>query len=201
MRVVGLDHSLTSTGVAFAAAAPGEARASIEWLRTIRTTSPPKTGDPLETRMDRIGFIARRFSDHMDDVADHPAGGPILLVIETRDWSAKSRSQGAPVDRAALWAQLMITARVYGAHLVGVAPPTLKVYACGNGHAGKIEVQDAVEQLYGVRCHNDDEADALTLAAMGCDRFGFPIIDLGEQHRRTIGRPVWPNIPGYAARR
>lgn len=199
MRVVGVDHSLTSTGVAFVAA-PADEEPRVEWMRTINSAAPPLTADPLEARMDRINLIARRFADHMDDVADHPAGGPLILVIETRDFQTKTRLGGMPTDRAGLWVQIMCTARIYGAWLVGVAPTTLKVYGCGNGSAGKHEMQDAVERRYGVTCRNDDEADALAAAAMGADRYGRPLAELGDQYRRSLLRPRWPAIPGTVVR-
>lgn len=191
-----MDPSLTSTGLALAV--PGE---EFLQLRTL-AGEDEHDGEPLAVRVDRIGRIARRFEGILDEFTEaHGASaGPLLLVIETRDFQTATSQAGKATDRAGLWMQLLLIGRIYGAHLVGVAPATLKVYATDDGRASKHAVQDAVERRYGVRCRNGDEADALTLCAMGADFYGHPLAPVPDRYRRTITRPRWPVLPGVGAR-
>lgn len=191
MRIIGIDPSLSSTGLAFAV--PAWDRLD---LRTIGGEAEADD-DPLEARVDRVARISRRFDQHLDEFdQDTAAAGPLLLVIETRDFQTKTREAGKATDRAGLWLQLMLVGRLYGAHLVGVAPTTLKVYATNDGRASKVAVQEAVQARYGVSCRNGDEADALTLAAMAADVYGCPLAPAPDRHRRSLIKPVWPKVPG-----
>lgn len=192
MRIVGADHSLTSTGLAFVRA--GE----IVKLHTI-TSAAVEVGETLEQRTDRIAIIARRFGDELDEFDD---ADPLVLVIETRDFQIKARAKGSgghATDRAGLWVQLLVVARMYRAHLVGVAPSALKVWATGDGRASKTAVQDAVEQTYGVRCRNNDEGDALALASMAAHHYGTPLGPVGPAQLRAK-QPRWPAINGTTRR-
>lgn len=186
MRIVGVDHSLTSTGLAFVRA--GE----LVKLHTI-TSTPVETGETLEQRADRVAIVARRFGDELDEF---DAADPLILMIETRDFQVKDRAKGSggmATDRAGLWLQLLVVARMYRAHLVGVAPTALKVWATGDGRASKNAVQEAVEQTYGVRCRNNDEGDALALASWAAHHYRTPLGLVGPGQLRAK-QPRWPQI-------
>lgn len=82
--------------------------------------------------------------------------------------------QGGEHLRAGLWWILVNAMR--GTKLVVVPPATLKKYATGRGNAGKDEVLLAVAKRYpDAAITNNDEADALVLAAIAARLDGHPI--------------------------
>lgn len=59
-----------------------------------------------------------------------------------------------------------------GIAFLPVSPTQVKKAATGNGRASKVEVQDAVEEWFGIECETDDEADALAILKTWMDRSG-----------------------------
>ena len=88
-----------------------------------------------------------------------------------------SRNPGSAHDRSGLWWMTvdMIAARGLGFPLV--VPPTVRAkYATGKGNAGKDEVLAAVIRRYpAAQVNNNDEADALVIAAIAARLGGDPI--------------------------
>lgn len=194
MIIVGCDASLTCTGVVIAAAHPDGV--DIVAVESIRTHERESDGtEPLAVRADRVLSAGRGFDDLLERhlPADVTTSG-LLLVVETRDFQTRTHQGGHAFDRAWLLGQLITTSRVYGAVVAGVAPGSLKVFATGAGRASKTEVRDAVERRYGVRTANDDEADALTLTAMGAAAVGMPMVD-PEPYARALKAVRWPETP------
>lgn len=156
MTVLGVDFSLTSTGVC--AITDGEAECI-----TIKT----KKEEQWWLFPERIRSIAAQILEWADvTAADH-------IVIETPAFMAKS----ATLDKmfAGWWFLVW--------HLTGtgedpplrVTPAQLKKYATGKGNAGKDEVLAAVIRRYpDVIVTGNDQADALVLAAIGAAVMGEP---------------------------
>ena len=76
-----------------------------------------------------------------------------------------------------------------------VPPSTLKKYATGNGQAGKIEMVQAASKRLGYDGHDDNEADALWLRALGLDLLDEPVVALPAGNRKALAglrkiRPV-----------
>ena len=182
MIILGIDPSLTSTGLAVV---DTEDRLVVD-VQTV--LSKGGKSDSIEQRLDRI----RRISAHVMTVGFRAD----LVVIEQ---PAYSRTAGHMHDRSGLWWFLVNSALGSQRIVVEVAPTTRARYATGRGNAGKDEVLLAVAKRYPhVDVTNNNEADALVLAAMGADHLGAPLVDLPAAHRAALDGVQWPT-PGRAA--
>lgn len=180
MRIVGLDLSLASTGVAVI---DEGAEVSVDRIAT------KPSGDNLWHRAHRLQRITTIVLDTV-----HTGGTPDLVVIEGP--SHGQARQGGQHDRAGLW-WLIVEALVAVEEIpvAEVPPATLKRYACGKGNAGKDEVLAAVVRRYPtVEVVGNDTADALTLAAMGADHLGHPIAAMPATHRAALDKVAWPEL-------
>lgn len=194
IRLVGLDLSLTSTGVA---------RLMLDDDGHVAGShTDVVAGDPLPADApwhDRAVRVREQAAAVVREVL--PAAGgilPDLVVVEGASYG--SNRPGASELHGLRW-------RVYGmfAHrgvtLVQVAPKTLKLYAAGDGNASKPLVVQSVRRHYGDRFDiplrkadgREDVADAITLAAMAARSIGHPI-DLDHPTRlRAMASPRWAN--------
>lgn len=159
MRVIGIDPSLTATGVAIVATDETPAVGCI--------TSKPD-GDTITDRLDRITVAARTITEHAirPRVVD-------LAVIEAPAYASRSGQQH---DRSGLWWAIVRRLHGMGVPVMAVPPTSRAKYATGRGNAGKDQVVAAVVRRYPDADVNDNnEADALVLAAIGARWLGYPI--------------------------
>jgi crossover junction endodeoxyribonuclease RuvC len=80
---------------------------------------------------------------------------------------------------------------------VAVAPPAARArYATGRGNSGKDAVMIACVQRLGsaITVSNNNEADAAVLLAMGLDHVGAPLVPMPAQHRAALGGVSWPDL-------
>jgi Holliday junction resolvasome RuvABC endonuclease subunit len=176
VNVVGLDLSLTSTGVA------GTTCGDV-WTARIRP--PAKL-----TGHDRLNYIRRT-------ILDFYLPGVALVVVE----GPSLRSPGKYAhESAGLW--WLVTHSLWRAKTpTAIVPPNNRAqYATGLGDANKREVIASVAELFpwfnvGRRPGLADEADALVLAAMGCDWAGEPLVVVPAKHRAALDGCVWPTLP------
>lgn len=178
LKLVGLDLSLTGTGVAWSGDRHGRPTLG---MRTVRSG--------------RDGH--ERLRDICVEVAAICRYNPHLVVIEglfvAHNNNTLQLAELHGLIKQQLWAN--------GVPYVLVAPQTRAVYATGNGRADKAAVKAAVEQRYGRLCATTDEADALVLLCMAADRYGQPIgTPLGEpapvpqRCRRALSAVRWPAL-------
>lgn len=172
MIVVGLDLSLTSTGVA---------RVNGLFLGTasVDRIRPKSTG---HERLQQIVETCLTLTGSAD-----------LIVVEGPSYGSASGSQRGHHERAGLW--WMVTHALWAAdRKVAVASPAaVKTYATGKGNASKDEVLTAtVRRFLGVSVSGNDEADALVLAAMGADHLNEPITTMPAGHRKALSKVEWP---------
>jgi Holliday junction resolvasome RuvABC endonuclease subunit len=174
--VLGLDQSLTS----FAAARVSSDR-------------------PVELHRWRPG--ARRGHDRLQWLLDHleaAAEGCDFGVIEGLSFGAKGSSL---LDLAGLFG--VVTHRLWQIGLpYAVVPPSSRMkYLTGKGQADKDTCLLAVVKRFpGIEVDGNDQADALTMGAMGADWGGFPLVQMPETHRAALtvknskGKPAiaWP---------
>lgn len=185
--VVGLDLSLTATGIA-----------TPDGVRTLG--SKGKAGATLLQRSARLHDLAMDIGSAVDTVR---AGLGLLssertlVVVEA---PAFSRTTGHQHDRSGLW--WLVVDELCGSALVDVvevAPSARARYATGKGNAGKDEVLAAVVRRYpDVLVSNNNEADALVLRAMGCDWLGQPLAVVPQTHRAALDKVAWPVRAGAA---
>lgn len=192
MLIVGLDLSLTNTGISRALVNP-DAPPSIVVLN-VKSKPPPV---PAGHKQPLLSARSRRLRHIAGDIID-TCRGASLIVVEA---PAYSKNQGAAHDRAGLW--WLVVARLTGAglHVVEVEPTVVKVYATGKGNVGKDEVLAAVVRRYvDVPVADNNQADALVLAAMGARFAKLPIEPGGtlpQTHTRAMLSPKWaPNERG-----
>lgn len=173
-HVVGLDLSMTNTGVAVIRG--GEA------VRVRNVLSGPPEGPVVDGRR-QISLLARRnrlqsiaarvltfaLEGHDPEVDDAP-----LFVIEAPVYAGMSAS-GSVHDRAGLWWLITHLAFKRGI-VVEVSPTALKRYATGKGSGRKEGVLAALPHMVpGLFIDDDNAADAVVLAAMGARALGHPV--------------------------
>lgn len=168
-KVVGIDLSMTSTGIA----------SSRGWTRRI-ATKPHQ----FPTTFDRLRDIKTRVLDC--------TRGADLVVVETLSMGSQT---GQHLTRAGLWHLVMEAVDAADIPWAGVTPTAVKKYATGKGNAGKDEVLLAVARRFpDWEVTGNDEADALVLMAMGADYLGRPVVDMPKAHRDAMKKVVWPDL-------
>jgi crossover junction endodeoxyribonuclease RuvC len=186
LRVVGIDPSLTATGIA--------------WWGSPANVGCSTIGRPGLTKFDLAGRV--RAIDQVVQAVLNEAGLADLYVIETPITSSHGMAASSGlVERNALW--WLIVRRLIRAeqNVVTVVAPQLKLYATGKGNAPKTSVVDAVARRLPMfpTTGNDNMADAAVLCAMGCDHLGQPITDLPAIHRAALRKVSWPELPAVPA--
>ena len=174
VRVVGLDLSLTATGTALIR--PGMTTA----VQTLKSKGAKDA--TLSERADRLRKLAREIL--------LPAATANVVVIEQ---PAYSQTGGSHHDRSGLW-WLVVDALIFDdLRLVEVTPQAVKIYATGKGNASKDEVLAAVVRRYpDIEVRNNNEADALVLAAIGARLSGQPLEEsLPQLHLRALDKIRW----------
>lgn len=187
LRVVGLDLSLTSTGMS-----DGQS------VHAVKTN--PK--GLLEARMDAILCEALTFIYSPTQwTDDHPEGKRAgLVVIEGAAFGAR----GNAVDQLA-GLRMIVRHRLYRMDIpFAVVPPsTLKMYTTDYGGASKAQMVSALADRHGldlslhkVSQGKYDMADAYALAAMGYARIGQPLETFGQPGPiRSLQAVKWPDLP------
>lgn len=186
MRVVGLDLSLTSTGMS-----DGITHGAIG-------TGPEMS---LEERLHVILCSVMAFVRQSPRV---PALRPLadLVVIEGGAFSRGAQSKAAEdlsglrlLVRYELWTQAVPFAIV--------SPTALKKYTTGDGRASKQQMVAALSERHGadlssvkVKDGRYDQADGLGLAAMGYDHIGQPLAadPAHLPHRDSLNSVQWPDL-------
>lgn len=190
MIVVGIDTSLTGTGVA---AIDTSTREVVD-TRTIGSSG--KADASLTDRRHRLGRLVSRISDaamllHLD--YDQKAD---LVVIETPAYDSRTGHQH---DRSGLWWLLVNRLGSLDIPVVEVTTGGVKKYATGKGNSKKDAVLLAVARRYPhVELSSNDEADALVLAAMAARALGHPIDDLPKVNVSALDAITWPDMAGIA---
>ncbi|MCI2958205.1 hypothetical protein MN032_10900 [Agromyces atrinae] len=155
--VVGLDLSLTATGYA-----------------SIRPQAPTRV-QTIKSKGAKDATLAQR-AERLHALSAEILGSSLAADIVVIEQPAYNQTGGSHHDRSGLWwlvtdALVPIVERV-----IEVTPPTLKKYATGKGNASKDEVLAAVIRRYpDIEVTNNNEADALVLAAVGARLAGHPI--------------------------
>ncbi len=168
LRIAGLDISLTSTGIATTAG-------------TTHIPTKGKRADSLTQRHARFQTITRALFDAL--------GHCDLAVVENPAYGAPG---GSTWDRGGLWWLIVDGLLDREIPVALVTPRGRAKYATGNGAADKKAVLVAVGRRYGAALANDDEADALTLRAMGHDWLGQPLALVPDTHRAALDACQWP---------
>lgn len=177
-RVVGLDLSLTSSGIA-----------TPDGL--FRLPSKGKADDDLETRCRRIASAASSVLFHVTQV------DPDLVVIEAPSLG-QSRQRGTH-DRSWFWGMVVHDLFAEGIPTAEVPPAARAKYATGKGNASKDAVLAAAVKRFAEHdVTGNDIADALVLMAMGADHLGSPLVEMPAAHRAALDAVRWPTVGATA---
>ncbi len=172
--VVGLDLSLTSTGVA------------------VRDGTWKVTSKPGENGRDAKGKkrkptldqdIARQEAIHEQVLGLVVRVSPDLMVVEAPSFGSEG---GSAHERAGLWWGLVREVRRNVCPVLRATPGGIKKYATGRGKADKDEVLAAAIRRFGWFSGGNDEADALWACAMGYDHLGEPLTDMPKLNREAL---------------
>lgn len=174
MRIVGLDLSLTHTGLC----------------------SPHGATDRLNTPASKIDGHDR-LNEILSAVADW-TGHADLVAIEGYSYGSRSSQAHAAGELGGL-----VRHRLWrtGTPYLDVPPATLKKYATGKGNAGKDEVITAAVRRGGdlYSGTTNDEADAFWLWALASDLAGQPVLDMPKAHRGALAVLELPDLVEVAA--
>lgn len=179
-RVVGLDLSLTSTGVA------GE-----DWAIALRAGA--RRGH------ERLHWLCAGLHEHVDD-AD-------LVVVEGAAYG--HGAQAGHHELGGLWWMVTHALWHRKTPYAVAAPHSRTIYATGRANPARDHPQNerariakgmvrtAATERYGIPCEGPgryDQADAVVLAAMGSDWLGCPTAYVPETHRRALKAVHWPKL-------
>jgi Holliday junction resolvasome RuvABC endonuclease subunit len=166
MRIVGLDLSLTATGIAHTDG------------QTETVQSRTAAGDM------RLLLIRGAVIDAVQDGCD-------LAVIE----DLPTHAHGAGITgmvHGAVRSLLLLQGTPYAL----VPPATLKKYAVGKGNAAKPDMRMALYQRASLDMRDDNQVDAWWLRAAGLDHYGQPVVQVPQSHRAALAKVAWPDLPG-----
>lgn len=165
-RVVGIDPSLTGTGICVGTSLAEHVEAN---SYTITTDSKEPMGDRLARIYGATGELAdgHRFLAVMEDMPKHAHSAGLTAMAHG-------------VVRLAL--------HHAGAHVITVPPATLKKYATGKGTATKADMRMALYQRVGIDLRDDDQVDAWWLRALGYQMLGCPLVDLPKAHVAALDK-------------
>jgi len=166
MYVVGLDLSLTSSGVATP--------------KGVFTIKPKREG------VARLIEIRDSLEVHLWD-SGHPAD---LICVEGYSFASKFRGEAL----GELGGVVRVSLHEHGFRYVVVQPATLKSYATGAGNATKERVLVQAVKRSGVEFRTTDEADAAWLMWMGLDHLGAPAFELPAKNREALAKVHWPTV-------
>lgn len=169
-RVIGLDLSLSSTGIA----------SNIGWTDRIQVKAQPN--DPGQ--FNRL----RRIRDRVLEFVNQDTA---LVVVEGLAFGSGTAGHHTITG---LWHLVMEAVDSRCIPWAEVPPATLKKYATGKGNAAKDEVLAAVLRRWpDIVIGGNDEADALALAAMGADHLGHPMTAMPAANRTSLDKVRWPS--------
>lgn len=162
MRVLGIDPSLTATGIAYPDGT----------LTTIGGDA--KHGDHRLTRIYQA-------------VATAAVTGADLAVLE----DLPTHAHGAGITGMAQGV-IRLALQTSSVPYVTVAAATLKKYATGSGAATKADMRMALFKRATLDVRDDNQCDAWWLRAMGMQHLGQPLLVLPATHLAAMTKVAWP---------
>ena len=159
LTVLGLDLSLTSTGGCRAVSGPLAGQPY-----TFRIRSARKGWERMASQVHRIGLAVQEYD-------------PDLIAVEGPAYHAAAQGSYWHENAGLWWA---VTSRIWqsGRPMVIIGPSVLKKFATGSGAAKKSAMVGAAVHRFSLTEIGEDEADALWLAAAGCQHYGMPLVKM-----------------------
>jgi Holliday junction resolvasome RuvABC endonuclease subunit len=170
MNAVGLDLSLTSTGVAHA-----DGTAS-----TLHTR---------ETGVRRLWVLRAAIRSIVCT-----AEGPVDLVAVEGYSMGTARQSSHAHGLGELGGVIRLLLHDLEIPYVDIPPASVKVFATGKGNANKNDMLLAAARRLGYQGNSNDEADALWLRAMAMHRYGHHVVRVPVDHERGMAKVEWPAL-------
>lgn len=183
LRIVGVDTSLASTGVAsWILADPGVGPELVGTDAIVTASTAHATHADRARRVKRIAREIELWTRHPDT----------LLVIEGLGFSRGSTTNAS--DLAHLWWTVVARHIDYGGQVAVVGPTLLKKWTTGVGNCDKAALAAVVARLCPqVDITSSDVSDSLALALMGMHAIGWRP-DLANKYRDdAITKIAWAN--------
>lgn len=172
MRILGLDLSLTATG--------------IDLDGVTERLSPPAVPEKAthDEQAARIEWLQRAVVERAGFVVD-------VVALEGFSYGSK----GSSVDQIyGLGWYVRLGFRALGLPYALVPPSSLKQYATGKGNATKPDMRVALLQRFDVDERDDNIVDARWLRAMALDAYGEPLLTMPQANRAALAKVPWPAI-------
>lgn len=167
MNIVGIDPSLTATGIA---AADG----------TLHTVKSKPVGDDLGSRLWRLNVICAKIGALVQ--------GADVAVIEG---PAFSRANAGTHVGAGLWWRIVGGLHARGVRVVELGPSQLKKFATGRGNADKAAMRVALLKRAGLDVADDNQADAWWLRQAGLHHHGLSDVPLPQVQLDVLKGVRW----------
>lgn len=192
MRVLGVDLSLTGTGLA------GEG-----WADTVIPPAPPKPNaafrklSKIEKRWAMVDYRHRRLAHVLGEIRDrYITTAPDLVVLEGLSYDSFDTDRQlaglAWSVRHSLWR--------LGIAYATVPPSCLKQFATGSGAASKPSIMAVVAEWFPWFDGDDNAADATVLMAMGHAALGNPLSGpLSDVQASAVDKSQWPDLEPLSA--
>lgn len=177
MNTIGLDLSLTATGLANS---NGETQL-IGRAGVTRMPMRDRIRALKELRSDIVYWISVRMPD--------------LVAIELPTFSTSATGS---IERHYLYLDVIDGLLMRSIPVAEVASSSRIKYATGKGVGGKNAVVDAVARRLPMfeTGGNDNECDAAILCAMAADHLGEPLAVMPVLHREALAKVRWPVVMG-----
>lgn len=194
MHLVGIDVSLTATGIA--RIRPDGSRTPPITLETI-ASSPSGSGYPAQ--LERLRNVAGRVVRAARRNAADDEG--IVYALEAPIFGTVTNAQGKPIGsagmahtRAGLWWLIYHLIEKTGP-VITVPPTTLKSYVTGKGNAPKDLVISTVARNFPhLAILDNNQADALGLASMLARQLGSPVEPSPQRvNPAALNGITWPD--------
>lgn len=169
-RVLGLDLSITATGVALPSG-------------DTYTLAPTTTGDA------RLVEIRDHLAEHLIQVRR-----PDLAVLE--DLPVHARAAGITGMVHGVVRALLADHHIPYAL---ISPATLKAFATGRGNATKADMRMALYKRGGLDIADDNQVDAWWLREAGLVHLSGSLLNLPAAQVRRLNQVPWPTSGGQAA--
>ncbi len=179
-RVIGLDLSITATGICDSLG------------RTSTVGGPSHEGD---RRIRTITEAAMHATFYREPLPLHMPGEWYvnvvnLVVIE----GLAIHGPGGAMAAAQLMGALKLRLIEDGVRYVEIPPSTLKKFATGKGNATKPDMAVALYKRAGIELANDNEVDAWWLRAAGLQALGHPVVNVPQSQIEALAKVTWPNL-------
>ncbi|WP_159622689.1 hypothetical protein [Ruania rhizosphaerae] len=193
--IVGIDPSLTATGIA---RIDTDDQLHVDvWTITTKGSAQATLEERLERLRDIVDQAWNATTGYGPTGDQHPQQPQADLVLIETPAMSKSNT-GTSMLNGLFW--MLVNHLADDVPLVPVGIGQLKRYATGKGTAAKDAVLLDVARRYPhVDVRDNNQADALVLAAMGAEHTGHPIADLPKTHTDALTKVAWPNAVGSAA--